>query len=103
MILAILALAIIGLTNNIDAEFVLNFFRSTNMMNEIESIKTGVAQFNLSLEQVTKLMIPLPSISIQHEIVEKNNEEIEIVDKNKRQIEIIEHKVKDKISEVWGA
>jgi len=53
-------------------------------------------------EELKEVLIPLPSIKVQQQMIHKINEEMAIVRQNKRLIEIFEQKIKDKISEVWG-
>ena len=59
-------------------------------------------QPNLSITDLKKFHVPLPSLSIQKEIVSQIEAEQEMVNINKKLIEIYEQKIKDKISEVWG-
>lgn len=53
-------------------------------------------------EELKDVLIPLPSIAIQKEVVAHIAEEMSIVEQNKRLIEIFQQKIKDKIAEVWG-
>ncbi len=53
-------------------------------------------------EELKDVEIPLPSLDVQKNIIDKITEEISIVEQNKRLIEIFEKKINDKISEVWG-
>jgi len=62
----------------------------------------GVTVKGVSREYVKRIKIPLPSLSIQKEIVARIEEEQKLVDSNKKLIELFEKKVKDKIGEVWG-
>ena len=64
------ALAIIRPDNNIiDSYFLSLVLRSDQVLREIEVLKTGVAQYNISLTQITNLKIPLPHLEVQREIV----------------------------------
>lgn len=96
------ALAIIRLQDHISPQYVLNCLRSVDIKLEIENIKVGVAQFNLSLKQVSEIKIPLPPLEIQKQIVAQIEEEQKLVEANKKLIELFEQKIKDKIKEVWG-
>ena len=64
------ALAIIRLkTDLISPIYLSHLLRSSQVLAHVTSIKTGVAQYNLSLQQVGDMLIPLPPIAIQKEIV----------------------------------
>lgn len=97
------ALAILRISSNINPLYILNYLRSNNIVAEIENIKTGVAQFNLSLEQVSNLMIALPPLEIQKHIVEEIETERLLVESNKKLIEIYQKKIKEKIESLWIA
>jgi len=59
--------------------------------------------FNLYLAGCIKeILIPLPPIEMQKQIVAQIEGEQELVDGNKELIGIFERKIKDKIGEVWG-
>ena len=51
---------------------------------------------------IEKVIIPLPSVDIQNEIVSNIINEISLVKSNKQLIEIFEQKIKDRIAKVWG-
>jgi len=74
------ALAIIRLKENI--KFTINYLylilQDNIIQDQIESLKVGVAQPNLSLTQIGNFKIPLPPLEIQEQIVK----EIEDIDKN---------------------
>ena len=53
-------------------------------------------------EELKDVLIPLPPIETQREIVARISAEMEIVNQNKHLIEIFQQKIKDKINEVWG-
>ena len=91
------ALAIIRLKSGIDSNFVLTYLRSVNIKQQIENIKVGVAQFNLSLKQVSDIEIPLPPLEIQKKIVKKIEAEHMLVESAKKLVEIYKQKIKDEI------
>ncbi len=82
--------------------YLFHFLRCTVIQDEIEKLKTGVAQSNLSLQQVGELKISMPSFTEQQTIVKAIEEELQLVNANKRLVEIFEQKIKTKIGEVWG-
>lgn len=96
------ALSIIRLKSNVEPLFVLFYLRSNVIQNEIEKLKTGVAQFNLSLKQVGELNIPIPPIDVQRQIIGEIQSEIAIVAQNKQLIAIMKEKINSRIAEVWG-
>ena len=53
-------------------------------------------------DELQEVIIPVPAIEIQKEIVSAIEEEMGIVKYNKRLVEIFEKKIQDKLSEVWG-
>jgi type I restriction enzyme S subunit len=65
------ALAIIRLKSgkNIMIDFLSKYFQSNIITEEIEKLKGGAAQQNLSLTQLNNLNIPIPPLSEQKEIV----------------------------------
>jgi type I restriction enzyme M protein len=95
------ALAIIRPKEEVDSDFLFHYLKSKNIQNEIERIKVGVAQFNLSLKQVSELKIALPSIEEQKRIVAQIEREQYLVNANHELIEIYEQKIKDEINQLW--
>ena len=69
---------------------------------DIKEYVTGAAQPKLNQKSMNRIQLPLPTLSIQKEIVTQIEAEQEMVNANKRLIEIYEKKIKDKIGEVWG-
>ena len=53
-------------------------------------------------EELQEVIIPVPAVEIQQEMVSAIEEEMDIIEHNKRLIEIFEKKIQDKLSEVWG-
>lgn len=96
------ALAIITPKANLDPEYLAQVLRSPLIFNKLEGLKVGVAQYNISLAQVSDFEIPLPPIEIQKKILVKIGEEQKIIEANKELIKLFKQKIKDKISEVWG-
>jgi len=98
------ALAIIKLKTekNIDRNYVAIIISSKVVTDKIGGLKTGVAQQNLSLEQVRNFLIPLPPIEIQHAIVAKIEAEQKAVDGCRELIALYEGKIKTVIERVWG-
>jgi type I restriction enzyme M protein len=53
-------------------------------------------------EELKDVKIPLPSLEIQKEIVEKIKEEEQLIAANKKLVEIFEKKIADRINQIWG-
>lgn len=65
--------------------------------------KSGKGQYpSITASDVKELIIPLPPLEIQQQIVSQIEEEQKMVDANKKLIEIFEQKIKARIDEVWG-
>lgn len=77
--------------------FVEIYLNSISLVNYI----TGTAQPKLNQAKLNNISIPLPSLSVQQEIVSQIEAEQELVNANKKLIAIYEQEIKDKISEVW--
>jgi restriction endonuclease S subunit len=83
-------------------KFLYWILKSSQILSEVQKLKVGVAQYNLSLKQIGELKIPLPSMEVQKQIVaeiedwQKENEGL------KKQMMDKEQKIKDKIASVWG-
>ena len=96
------ALAIIRSKGKFIPYFLIHYMMSENIQNEIERLKVGVAQFNLSLKQVSQLLIPYIDRALQTQIVANIEEEQKLVNANKRLLCLFEKKIKDRIAKVWG-
>lgn len=77
------------------------FYASQTLYEEFINLASGKFRMaNLSF--VRKLKMPLPSIKIQQQIVNRIEKEQKIINANKELITIFENKIKDKIAEAWG-
>ena len=64
------ALAIIRVKQeNVSPFYLSHLLRSSRILAHVESVKAGVAQYNVSLQQVGDIEIPLPPLEVQKEIV----------------------------------
>jgi len=83
--------------------FIKHILESDFIQNKYFRDTAGAAIQNVASVKVLKsIEIPLPSLSIQQEIVAQIEAEQEMVNANKKLIEVFEQKIKDKISEGWG-
>lgn len=96
------ALAIISPKKELDPKYLEQVLRSDLIQNKIFGLKVGVAQSNLSLAQVSNFEIPLPSLVIQKQIVEKIEAERTLVESAKKLINIYDQKTKEAIAKLWS-
>ncbi len=95
------ALAIIRPTDRILSKYLRAVLKSDHVLKLIETLKVGVAQYNLSLKQIKEMEIPLPPLEVQEEIVqslEQFNTEIEAF---KTEIEKVNEKIETTLSSIW--
>jgi len=97
------ALAIIRNKGDYEQSFLKHYLMSANVQVDMERIKVGVAQSNLSLKQVAEIKVPKVTIETQRQIVAQIEKEQALVNANKQLIEIFGQKIKDRIARVWGA
>ncbi len=81
------ALAIIRPSEKLLPKYLRAVFKSDHVLNLIETLKVGVAQYNLSLKQINELHIPLPSLKVQEEIVAEIEGYQKIIDGAKAVVE----------------
>ena len=65
-------------------------------------MQAGASREALNYSQIKQIIIPLPSIETQRQIVAQIEKEQKLTNANKQLIEIFEQKIKDRISKVWG-
>lgn len=63
----------------------------------------GVRQSNISNKGIEGIIIPLPSIEVQQQIITQLEKEQALVNSNMELVKIFEQKIKDRIAKVWGA
>jgi type I restriction enzyme M protein len=68
----------------------------------IEQLKVGVVQFNLSLKQVSEILVPLPPLATQQAIVAEIEAEQALVAGNRELIARFEKKIQATLARVWG-
>ncbi|HMU42634.1 MAG TPA: N-6 DNA methylase [Ignavibacteriaceae bacterium] len=96
------ALAIISLKEGVNPKYIFFILKSDIVKNEIDRIKTGVAQFNLSLSQVSNLKIPLPPLEIQDTIVSQFEALQEETNNLLAMAELNNRKLKSEINALWN-
>ena len=96
------ALAIIRLKDKRLTKYIWLLLSSENIKGQIVSLKTGVAQYNLSLKQISELKVPLPPLERQMEIVAEIEQYQKAVEECKKRITIFEQKIKNTLSQIWN-
>ena len=82
------------------AEYVaVNVFLKSKYMQEIA---TGGTFGEINKTNFMKIKIPMPSLDMQKEIVQRIEEERIVIEGNKKLIEIYTQKIQDRINRVWG-
>jgi type I restriction enzyme M protein len=84
------------------SQYLAHALRTPSILAQAERQKTGVAQYNLSLQQVGDLTIPLPPIETQREIVAEIEAEQALVNANRDLITRFETKIQTTLARVWG-
>ena len=67
-----------------------------------KSKSSGSTFESINRKDIETLLIPIPPIEIQREIVAELEIEQKLIDSNKKLIEIYQQKIKTKLAEVWG-
>jgi type I restriction enzyme M protein len=93
------ALSIIRLNSNskIKKKYLFYVLKSKLIQDSLEELKVGIAQYNLSLKQISEFKIPLPSLEKQKEIVIELEKERKMIDQQKEIIDLFQKKIDDKI------
>ena len=78
------------------------FAQTDTYWKQANDLVTGGGQPQFNANAIKQLQIPIPSLSLQHEIISQINMEIDIIDQNKKLIKIFEQKINDKMSDIWG-
>ena len=76
-------------------------FSDTLMKQMISKMQRG-SYPSINQDDTKGLKLPLPSLDIQNEIVQKIEKERKVIDGNKKLIEIYTQKIQDRINKVWG-
>ncbi|MEI7621028.1 MAG: N-6 DNA methylase [Candidatus Moraniibacteriota bacterium] len=85
----------------IGKDFLYYILGSDIVIEQFENVATGGVVRNLNSELVRNVIIPLPPLTIQKQIVSKIEAERELVQSAKKLIEIYEQKTKDAIAKLW--
>jgi type I restriction enzyme M protein len=94
------ALSIIRLKDKTINKFVATFLSSNEVLERIQNIKVGVAQYNISLQQIGDLEVPLVGEDSRNKLLLEIINQDRIVESNKNLIEIMEKKIEEVLSEI---
>jgi len=76
------------------------FAQSDNYWEQAKSLMTGGGQPQFNANAVGKIILPLPTLEIQKQIVGKIEEERKLIEANKKLIKIMEAKIKKIIENI---
>jgi len=82
--------------------FLFSLFQTEYIQKQIKDISSGCAQPQLPIRSLVEIMVPLPPLDTQHQIVVEIEAEIKLVEANQELIARMEAKIKAKLAEVWG-
>jgi type I restriction enzyme M protein len=88
---------------NLTNPFLFFLLSSVEYQKKLTELTAGGAMPALSFKTVKEILIPIPPIETQNQIVSQIEKEQALVNANKQLIEIFEQKIKDRIAKVWGA
>lgn len=86
----------------IQTKFYSFYFLSERFNKEVLKGLKGAQLPRIGYDYIAKILIPLPPLNIQCQIINRIDQELSIVHANKQLIEIFEQKIKDRIAKVWG-
>ncbi|MDO8511965.1 MAG: N-6 DNA methylase [bacterium] len=87
--------------NPINAKYFVSITQTDEYQKRINSDLSGATRQRISKGNLLEIEIPLPSLAIQKQIVEKIEAERALVESAKKLIEIYEQKTKEAIAKLW--
>jgi type I restriction enzyme M protein len=89
--------------DKLDPSFIYYFSNSEQFRRSLFGNSSGgVRQANISNKGIESIIIPLPPLEIQQQIVAQIEREQALVNASKELIALFEQKIKDRIARVWG-
>ena len=82
--------------------FLFSLVQTGFIKEQFQATFSGSAQPQLPIRSLIDVVIVVPPLETQKQIVAQIEEEQKLVEMNKKLIEIFEQKIKDKIKEIWG-
>lgn len=96
------ALAIIRIDDKYNKKYLRYILSSSYIKKQYNRKKQGVAQLNLSLNDISELEIPIVDLQEQNKIVENLDKVQKLIDKNQKQINLLEELVKSQFDQMFG-
>lgn len=96
------SLALLRPNANVYPKYLLHVINSANVKKQFDARLKGIGVPNLHLKEIKEVLIPLPSLDTQQQIVAEIEEEMNIIEQSKRLVKIFEQKIVGRIAEVWG-
>lgn len=87
--------------NEIDSKYLFVVFNSNDVQKVVLNAISGSAQPQLPNNKLLEIKIPIPTLSIQRQIIDRIEQEQQLVNANKELIKIYEQKIKDEINKLW--
>lgn len=87
--------------SKIQSKYFWCFAQTDGYWAQAKSLVTGGGQPQFNANSVKKIEIPLPSLAVQKQILNKIEAEYELVESAKKLISIYEEKMKEEIDKVW--
>lgn len=97
------ALALIRLKPGIfDYDFLCYYLQSQAIAEQYEKKKQGVAQLNISLNDISNFELPIMDFACQLKVVKYLNKVMHLIEKRKKQIEKLDELVRSRFVEMFG-
>lgn len=97
------ALALIRLNPGFyDYDFLCYYLQSQAIAEQYEKRKQGVAQLNISLNDISNFELPIINFELQLNVVKCLNKVTDLIEKRKKQIEKLDELVKSRFIEMFG-
>jgi type I restriction enzyme M protein len=96
------ALSIIRLNDKRFSDFILNYLQTKTVQISLQNIKVGVAQSNLSLEQIKNIKVPKIDIETANKISNFLLEQKKVISLNKELINDMKKKIDLIINKIWS-
>lgn len=96
------ALAIIRIDDKYNKKYLRYILSSEYIKEQYNRKKQGVAQLNLSLNDISELEIPIVDLKEQNKIADNLDKVQKIINKNQEQIKLLEELIKSQFIEMFG-